>query len=1230
MCLYSGEYQSDDTNFIDHCIDKYDKPTLCFVESLPNIHKKLKLLIDCGSTLSLIREDQLHLFGNPQKNPDNVSFTAADGKIVTTLGVCNICLKFSTTDATLDVQFHVVQGLPVPALLGNDILHKMILDFQNKRLIDKERQMVLNLYVEPPGIHMCDFVDILGNYAWLDTKSVEYAKHLENPHILDNVSKRFIPVRRDGTVKIPEEVIDSEIDFRLEGPIVDLKPNLSLATFEHLEEKNAVKPVKSILDIDINPNLNPKLREKYVSLLTEYQELFIYDLKDIGLYNGPEEFSVRLTTDRPQNGKTYPIPSHMKEAFSNHISELLANDLIEPCEDTSYSHGFLAVPKKDGSVRWASDMRLLNAITEEDSYNLPLIPPLLREMSGNRVFSSLDIFACFHQFRVRESDRNFFAFEDPLTGLRYRWKRCYFGLKNIPQFVSYLMANRVFRHKNRNECSVYIDDVNCFNQNHVEMLDNLRDVFERVRFFGLKFKSTKCHFGYDYCKAFGFVVNEEGVTIDPERVKKLSLIQRPKSKKQLHTALGGIGYYRDCLPNLAKYTSVLNPMLADSYQFDWNTEQDEAWQEMIKDIGKAIMINKPKFGQRMIVTTDASLKYYGGTLSQEYDEQKFLLAVHSAQFTKNVLNWSINVKELLSAVMICEKFEYDLLGHKFLLRTDSTWVYYLIKNANNIFYRKSGPVVRLLMRMSRFEFEIEHFRGTKAEMQLADLMSRLNCDKVLLHHRTVGDLLTPIKSDGEDFSLLVVPQIFSRQQIRDFVKESQKIHADEIIKRYGKRPGFNEETLELRNKLLVPDNAVPRLLKMVHQHHGINREISGLKSCDVKWDTMMMDVLDYAKSCTFCSRLRKVNTDKAVSVEPRLPRRAFESVAIDILQAGQKSEEAIYILGLVCHLTGFLLLAQVKSLELKHSLNQILQWVLQYNITEACIRADNAFNKNEFIEMMNLVNCYPRFGCPANSTSNAEIERRFRNVNEVFRVYQLADNGVENIPLSLSFVMAHLNAKPLSGVAICPYEAVYGMTPKMYLMEPLPDHVVNNLQEFAGKQYRRMLELSRLIEHHYDKLNENKETTKNKDLLKVGDKVRILKPPSKGMNKWKYLPYSEDVFEIRQVREPTKSYVIELRKENRQPLQILVHHRRVKKVFDRPARLCETNKGGLEENVINQIEANQKSKTQKAGQGNNIPTTDSVESDHSGNNTNSTESNTEPDPVRTRTGRLVNKPSRFR
>ena len=1097
--------------------------------------------IDTGATTTFIRQSVAIALGAVIFKSNPPKYRVANNKLAEGVGHAEMKIKFRPKK-TLGLYMRAIvvpdQSLPYPCLLG--------LDFLKSTTIDYARDIVHHEKLAHPIFIVRKTSNSSHGPRRTNQKKNNYFDDvIPEIHLIELTS-----------IKNEQFVDDPQINELImnDTPSTELKPK-----------------------IDINPALPEPIKQKYQELIDEYKDLFIVDMKNIGKYKGPEEYQIELTTERPVNAGTYDIPYHLQDNFRKHISELLEHGLIEECNNTSYSHGFIAVPKKDGSTRWASDMRKLNAVTVEDAFVLPKLSTLLHHMNGKSVFAQMDIFACFHQFTISEESRDCFGFINPLTGIRYRWTRCFFGLKNIPQYISYLMSNRVLRNKDIQEASVYIDDITCYNDDHEAMLINLRDVFSRVRQFGLKFKAPKCHFGYNQISQFGYQVSSEGVRADPSRVEKLEKIKTPTNKTQLHTSIGAIGYFRDVIPSFSKYSSILTPLLSDANDFIWTEDHQEAWNELIRSVKESITLSKPDPNAQMIVTSDASNIYHGGLLTQEVNGQKQIIAVHSAHIPKSCHSWSINVKEMLGVVKLCEKFEHYLRGHRFKLRVDNSSVYHILRNPETVWYRKAGPVARLLMRLSHFTFDVEHCKGTAENFQFADLLSRRNDVSFELTHTTsVKDILRPVFGEDDtdiyhSANLVALPELFSRQDIRDFVRQEQLTHIEQIRQEYGRGKNYSEEDdCKISEKLIVPRPSVQRLLEMVHRHHGIQRERALVRNCGLHWSGMTEDITNFIQSCPSCSRIRQPQPVKNIGVFPRAPSATFESVAIDHLIVGQ-GQNAINVLALIDHLSGFMLLEQVPSTTSEHTLQTLMRWILMYNITECSLRADNAFRTNEIMEQMNICNIRVRFGIPRNSRSNAEIERRFRMINERYRVYSLArDETLSQIPLTLAFVQAEINATPLNTVEVSPFEVVFGKTPKTFIGEPLRRVVADNLQDFADRQYVRMITLSSFLTAHHDRLADGREMNNDNTLLQVGDKVRvrITQPPRS--NKLQHLPFSEEIGVIKEVRTATRSYVVEVTYPNRQPVQSLRHHRQVKKVVERFDHLNDHHNLPHERNDANQ------------------------------------------------------------
>jgi len=63
------------------------------------------------------------------------------------------------------------------------------------------------------------------------------------------------------------------------------------------------------------------------------------------------------------------------------------------------------VKKKHGKIRIIADYRLLNNITERDSYPIPNLQDSTENLAGKTIFSSIDLVRAFHNIVIHPEDR---------------------------------------------------------------------------------------------------------------------------------------------------------------------------------------------------------------------------------------------------------------------------------------------------------------------------------------------------------------------------------------------------------------------------------------------------------------------------------------------------------------------------------------------------------------------------------------------------------------------------------------------------------------------------------------------------------------------------------------------------------------------------------------------------------------------------------------------------------
>ena len=143
----------------------------------------------------------------------------------------------------------------------------------------------------------------------------------------------------------------------------------------------------------------------------------------------------------------------------------------------------------------------------------------------------------YYQIRVKDSDIPKIAFNTQYGNF------ISFGLTNAPATFNRLMQD-IFRLYLDDFMLVFFDDILVYSKSIEEHEENVCKVLQLLREHKLYAKKRKCKFFSPQIEYLGFIVSEEGISVDPTNVKDIVEWPISKNVSEVRGFLGITGWYR--------------------------------------------------------------------------------------------------------------------------------------------------------------------------------------------------------------------------------------------------------------------------------------------------------------------------------------------------------------------------------------------------------------------------------------------------------------------------------------------------------------------------------------------------------------------------------------------------------------------------------------------------------------------------------------------------------------
>jgi transposase InsO family protein len=386
------------------------------------------------------------------------------------------------------------------------------------------------------------------------------------------------------------------------------------------------------------------------------------------------------------------------------------------------SSPILFVRKPNGGLRFCVDYRRLNSLTKKDRYPLPLIEETLARLGHAKIFTKLDIRQAFYRVRISEEDEDLTTFRTRFGSFKYRVMP--FGLTNGPATYQHFMNDVLF------DCldkfvSAYLDDILIYSENLEEHQRHVREVLERLRKAGLQVDIEKCEFHVTETKYLGLIIGQDGIRMDPEKIRVINEWDEPKTVKQVQAFLGLCNFYRRFIRSFGSIARPLTQLTRKNVPFRFGDVERKAFEGLKAAITRAPVLAHFDRTKKLILEADSSDHVSGGVLSQIGDDGELHpVAFFSKNLSPAECNYEIYDKELLAIIRGFEAWRPELVASEQVVDviTDHRALEYFMSTK-----KLSRRQARWAEYISQFDFQIIYRPGRLNER--ADALTRRAQDR---------------------------------------------------------------------------------------------------------------------------------------------------------------------------------------------------------------------------------------------------------------------------------------------------------------------------------------------------------------------------------------------------------------------------------------------------------------------------------------------------------------------
>ena len=404
------------------------------------------------------------------------------------------------------------------------------------------------------------------------------------------------------------------------------------------------------------------------------------------------------------------VPESLKVPLRHELDRLQRLDIIKKVtEPTEWVNSIVLVTKTNGDLRICLDPRNLNKYIMRPHYYLKTLDDVLPSLKESKYFTTLDVRSGYWNIPLHQDCQHMTTF-NTVYG-RYCFQRLAFGLSSSQDIFQREM-DQIFGEIPNVYCIA--DDILVATQTRSEHDKALRDVVNACRSSGIKLNGDKCNVLRDNVKLFGHILDKNGISADPSKVKAIKNLQAPSNKQEVMSLLGLINYLSRFV-QLSQLTEPIRKLIQKDVIFEWTPAHDAALTAIKDKISRAPTLAYFNATENITIQCDASMKGLGAVLMQNGKPVHFA----SKSLTSAETNYSNIERELLAVVWATKYFKTYVYGRQFTINTDHQPLESIQKKE---IAKMPARLQRLMLQLQEYNGKIIYVPGK--DVPVADCLSR--------------------------------------------------------------------------------------------------------------------------------------------------------------------------------------------------------------------------------------------------------------------------------------------------------------------------------------------------------------------------------------------------------------------------------------------------------------------------------------------------------------------------